>query len=118
MSPPPAFTQPTMYARIKETKTTRTLYAERLAAWLEADTEGHTPPVSKHPTTTQIDCGDYFETRDDALRAHATQVDPDGFFFAVSAPMQRKVWPWEDYSLIESRVPTTEPENDLFAGLR
>jgi 2-oxoglutarate dehydrogenase E1 component len=27
----PAFTQPTMYARIKETKTTRTLYAERLA---------------------------------------------------------------------------------------
>jgi 2-oxoglutarate dehydrogenase E1 component len=28
----PAFTQPTMYARIKETKTTRTLYAERLAA--------------------------------------------------------------------------------------
>ena len=93
-------------------------YAERLAAWLEADTEGHTPPVSKHPTTTQIDRGDYFETRDDALRAHATQVDPDGFFFAVSAPMQRKVWPWEDYSLIESRVPTTEPENDLFAGLR
>ncbi|MDB5371100.1 MAG: 2-oxoglutarate dehydrogenase component [Roseomonas sp.] len=28
----PAFTQPTMYARIKETRTTRTLYAERLAA--------------------------------------------------------------------------------------
>lgn len=27
----PAFTQPIMYARIKETKTTRTLYAERLA---------------------------------------------------------------------------------------
>lgn len=93
-------------------------YAERLAAWLETDTEGHTPPVSKHPTTTQIDCGDYFETRDNALRAHATQVDPDGFFFAVSAPMQRKVWPWEDYSLIDSRVPTTLPENDLFAGLR
>lgn len=93
-------------------------YAERLASWLEADTEGHTPPVSLHPTTTQIDCGDFFETRDDALRAHATQVDPDGFFFAVSPQMQRKVWPWEDYSLIESRVPTAEPENDLFAGLR
>ncbi|SEE66946.1 mycothiol S-conjugate amidase [Arthrobacter alpinus] len=93
-------------------------YAERLAAWLEADTEGHTMPVSKHPTTTQIDCGDYFEARDDALRAHATQVDPEGFFFAVSPSMQRKVWPWEDYSLIQSRVPTTTPENDLFAGLR
>ncbi|NYG16486.1 mycothiol S-conjugate amidase [Arthrobacter psychrochitiniphilus] len=93
-------------------------YAERIASWLEADTEGHTPPASKHPTTTQIDCGDYFESRDNALRAHATQVDPEGFFFAVSPAMQRKVWPWEDYSLIESRVPTTMPENDLFAGLR
>ena len=93
-------------------------YAERLAAWLESDPEGHTPPASKHPTTTQIDCGDYFEVRDDALRAHATQVDPSGFFFAVSPAMQRKVWPWEDYSLIQSHVPTTAPENDLFAGLR
>ena len=93
-------------------------YAQRIAAWLEADTEGHTPPVSSHSATTQIDCGDYFETRDAALRAHATQVDPDGFFFAVSPQMQRKVWPWEDYSLIESRVHTSEPENDLFAGLR
>ena len=38
-----------------------------------------------HPTTTQIECGDFFEARDDALRAHRTQVDPEGFFFAVSA---------------------------------
>jgi mycothiol S-conjugate amidase len=93
-------------------------YAQRLAAWLEADSEGHTPPAGTHPTTTQVDCGEFFEKRDEALRAHATQVDPDGFFFAVSPEMQRKVWPWEDYSLIESRVPTTLPENDLFAGLR
>jgi len=93
-------------------------YAERLAHWLEADTEGHMPPAGKHPTTTQVDCGAYFEARDAALKAHATQVDPDGFFFAVSPELQRKVWPWEDYSLIESRVPTELPENDLFAGLR
>jgi mycothiol S-conjugate amidase len=93
-------------------------YAERLAAWLEADAEGHTPPPGGHPTTTQIDCGDYFEARDDALRAHRTQVDPLGFFFAVSADMQRRVWPWEDYSLIETNVPATFPEKDLFAGLR
>jgi mycothiol S-conjugate amidase len=93
-------------------------YAERLAAWLEADAEGHTPPPGGHPTTTQIDCGDYFEARDDALRAHRTQVDPLGFFFAVSADMQRRVWPWEDYSLIETKVPAIFPEKDLFAGLR
>ncbi|MGY4540800.1 mycothiol S-conjugate amidase [Arthrobacter sp. UYNi723] len=93
-------------------------YAQRLAAWLETDAEGHTPPQGAHATTTQIDCGDFFEARDDALRAHRTQVDPLGFFFAVSAEMQRRVWPWEDYSLIESRVPAELPEKDLFAGLR
>ena len=74
------------------------------------------PPT--HPTTTQIDCGDYFEARDDALRAHRTQVDPLGFFFAVSPEMQRRAWPWEDYTLIQSRVPAELPEKDLFAGLR
>lgn len=93
-------------------------YAERLAAWLESDAEGHTPPPARHPTTTQVDCGDFFEVRDDALRAHRTQVDPLGFFFAVSAEMQRRAWPWEDYSLIRSRVPSELPEKDLFAGLR
>lgn len=93
-------------------------YAERLAAWLESDAEGHTPPPPKHPTTTQVDCGDYFEARDDALRAHRTQIDPLGFFFAVSTDMQRRAWPWEDYTLISSHVQSTLPERDLFAGLR
>jgi mycothiol S-conjugate amidase len=96
----------------------RSPYAERLAAWLEADAEGHTPPAPTHPTTTQIESGDFFEARDEALRAHATQIDPEGFFFAVSAAMQRRVWPWEDYSLIQSRIPPELPEKDLFAGLR
>ena len=93
-------------------------YAERIAAWLEADTEGHQPPAPLHPTTTQIECGDYFEVRDQALKSHRTQVDPEGFFFAVSPDMQRKVWPWEDYSLIQSRVPAQVPETDFFAGIR
>lgn len=93
-------------------------YAQRLAAWLEADAEGHTPPPPMHETTTQVDCGDFFAARDDALRAHRTQVDPLGFFFAVSAEMQARVWPWEDYTLIHSRVASELPEKDLFAGLR
>jgi mycothiol S-conjugate amidase len=93
-------------------------YAARLAAWLEADAEGHTPAGPAHQTTTQVDCGDYFELRDDALRAHRTQIDPEGFFFAVSPELQRKVWPWEDYTLVHSRVQAELPEKDLFAGLR
>ena len=92
-------------------------YAERLAQWLEADAEGNQPPAPRHPTTTQIECSAYFHQRERALKAHRTQVDPAGFFFASSIELQQQAWPWEDYSLITSRVDTTLPENDFFAGL-
>ena len=45
--------------------------------------------------TTQVTCGDYFPQRDDALRAHATQIDPNGSFFAVPLDIQQKIWPTE-----------------------
>lgn len=93
-------------------------YAQFIAAAQEADADGSGMPPELHQTTSQVDCGEYFDVRDEALKAHATQVDPEGFFFRVSTDLQRKVWPWEDYSLIESRVPTDLPEHDLFAGLR
>ncbi len=67
--------------------------------------------------TTRVPCSDFFDARDAALKAHATQVDPDGFFFAVPNPIQAEVWPTEDYELAMSHVPTTIPEDDLFAGL-
>lgn len=66
---------------------------------------------------THVECGDFFEARDDALRAHATQVDPDGFFFAIPMDLQREVAPTEDYELAVSLVPVELPESDLFAGL-
>lgn len=55
--------------------------------------------------------------RDDALRAHATQIDPDGFFFAVPRDLEATTWSTEEYELAESRVATTLPEDDLFAGI-
>jgi mycothiol S-conjugate amidase len=68
--------------------------------------------------TTRIECGEYFEVRDNALRAHATQVDPDGFWFHVPMEMQQKVWPTEDFELARSLVDSPIPESDLFAGIR
>ncbi|MEV4533783.1 mycothiol conjugate amidase Mca [Asanoa sp. NPDC049518] len=68
--------------------------------------------------TTRVECGEYFETRDDALRAHATQVDPDGAWFRVPLDLQRKVWPTEDFELVKSLVDSPVPESDLFAGVR
>jgi len=67
--------------------------------------------------TTQITCGDYFPQRDDALRAHATQIDPNGSFFAVPLDIQQKVWPTEEFELAKTRVVTQIPETDLFAGI-
>ncbi|BAL86024.1 putative mycothiol conjugate amidase [Actinoplanes missouriensis 431] len=68
--------------------------------------------------TTRIECGEYFGIRDDALRAHATQVDPDGFWFKIPLELQQKVWPTEDFELARSLVDSPIPESDLFAGIR
>ena len=68
--------------------------------------------------TTRVPCGDYFELRDEALKAHATQVDPDGFWFRCPLDVQRAAWPTEDYHLARSVVDSELPEDDLFAGVR
>ncbi|MDP9642342.1 mycothiol S-conjugate amidase [Actinopolyspora lacussalsi] len=68
--------------------------------------------------TTQVECADYFEVRDDALRAHATQIDPNSRWFAVPLDIQRSVWPTEEYELVRSLVDTTLPEDDLFTGVQ
>lgn len=68
--------------------------------------------------STHVPCGDFFEIRDKALLAHATQIDPDGGWFRVPMDVQREVWPTEDYELAQSRVDVSLPEDDLFAGIR
>ncbi|MFI0737184.1 mycothiol conjugate amidase Mca [Streptomyces sp. NPDC021100] len=68
--------------------------------------------------TTFVPCGDFFEIRDKALIAHATQIDPDGGWFKVPLDLQREVWPTEEYELAKSLVGTSLPEDDLFAGIR
>jgi mycothiol S-conjugate amidase len=67
--------------------------------------------------TAQVDVGEFIELRSKALLAHATQIDPDSFWFAIPDELQKRVYPWEDYTLIDSRVPIEDPETDLFAGV-
>jgi mycothiol S-conjugate amidase len=93
------------------------VYAERLAAW-EKEEEDEAPSRPAHEITTRVPCGDYFELRDQALLAHATQVDPEGGWFACPVEIQREAWPTEDYHLARSVVDTDKPEDDLFAGIR
>ncbi len=68
--------------------------------------------------TTRVNVASWFDRRDAALRAHATQVDPEGGFFRVPQELQREVWPTEDFELARSEVETSLPEDDLFAGIR
>src|SRR5690606_18115311 len=44
--------------------------------------------VPEREVTTRIACSDYFDARDAALVAHATQIDPEGFFFAVPRDLE------------------------------
>jgi mycothiol S-conjugate amidase len=89
-------------------------YAERIDEWAENEDKGR----PAYAITTRVPCGDFFETRNRALIAHATQVDPEGGWFAVPAEAQRTAWPTEDYHLARSLVDAGQPEDDLFAGIR
>ena len=40
------------------------------------------------------------------------------FWFGIPDEVAATVYPWEEYILAESRVPTEIPEDDLFAGIR
>ena len=68
--------------------------------------------------TTRVNTADYLEIRDQALLAHATQIDPNSSWFACPLEVQRAAWPTEDYHLARSLVDTELPEDDLFAGVR
>jgi mycothiol S-conjugate amidase len=67
--------------------------------------------------TTKVDVADYIELRSKALLAHATQIDPDSSWFAIPDELQRRVYPWEDFTLVDSTVDVEVPEDDLFASI-
>jgi mycothiol S-conjugate amidase len=85
--------------------------------WLKRRSEWH---AKRRPPkiTTQVPVAEWFERRDAALLAHATQVDPNGWFFSIPLDIQREVWPTEDFELVRSLVDSAIPEDDLFAGVR
>jgi mycothiol S-conjugate amidase len=88
------------------------------AEWLEKWDEDRASRDRTDRITTHVACGEYFGVRDEALKAHATQVDPDGFWFRVPLSVQQAAWPTEEFELARSFVDTATPEDDLFAGVR
>ena len=86
-------------------------YEEWLKSWEDK-------PEDADRITTRVHAADFFPVRDAALKAHATQIEPDGRWFAVPLELQVEAWPTEDFQLAMSHVNTSKPEDDLFAGIR
>jgi mycothiol S-conjugate amidase len=88
------------------------------AKWFEAGDEGH----AETAFTTRVDVAPFVARRRAALLAHRTQVAPDSMWMRVPDEVVAERFPWEEYVLVESHVPTgVEPgelETDLFVGLR
>ena len=68
----------------------------------------------------QIDVDGLYDVRIEALLAHATQVDPTSpFWFGLpDEVVPRRSTPSTTTSWPQTRVESTIPEDDLFAGLR
>jgi mycothiol S-conjugate amidase len=90
-----------------------TPFREWLARWDEGG------PADRAPEriTTSIDVRDFMAARTAALKAHRTQIDPDGPWFSVPDEVVAEIYPYEDFRLAYSEVWTPKPEADLFAGL-
>ncbi len=66
---------------------------------------------------SKIDVTGFVEQARDALRAHRTQIDPDGQWFQVPTELIEEAYPWEDFEMMESTVGWSSDEDDLFAGI-
>jgi mycothiol S-conjugate amidase len=109
------------YAALHEELVRRGLespYTEIFAEWEERARKRLERGQRTLEITTKVNAADYFAIRDDALRAHATQIDPESSWFACPREVERVAWPTEDYHLARSLVDTELPEDDLFAGIR
>jgi mycothiol S-conjugate amidase len=91
-------------------------YAEWLKRWDE-ESEKSGEEIREPEITTQVDVGKWLPQARDALIAHASQIDPNGFWFAIPDEVVADIYPWEDYTLARSLLPTPLPERDLFAAI-
>jgi mycothiol S-conjugate amidase len=72
----------------------------------------------QQPFTTSIDVSGFTDVRQEALRAHATQVDPTSpAWFGLPPEVMRTIHPVDEYQLLSSRVGGGPGETDLFAGV-
>jgi N-acetyl-1-D-myo-inositol-2-amino-2-deoxy-alpha-D-glucopyranoside deacetylase len=67
--------------------------------------------------TTAVDATAYLEHKMRAMRAHATQIEVDGPFFALSNNLGQEAWGVEYFVLARGERPGADRETDLFDGV-
>ncbi len=68
--------------------------------------------------TVEVDVSSWAHVRDQALRAHATQVDPASpFWFGLPDDVAKTLGSTDEYHLAANLTGSRPPEDDLFAGL-
>lgn len=99
-------------------------FAERLSAHginpPMSNEDGDVPPFGTPDelVTTTIDVGSAVERKRQSLWAHATQMGSNVFFARLPPALFNELFGRESFQLVESRVATSLPEDDLLAGLR
>jgi mycothiol S-conjugate amidase len=113
-----------LYAPVFSLQRMRELHAAMLSGGLESPftewmkrIEDTAEDEMQGEIVSRIDVTETLGRARDALRAHRTQVDPDGFWFQVPLDLVKRVYPYEDFELMAARIPVDGPEDDLLAGI-
>lgn len=110
-----------LYAPVFTTRRAVALHEAALAAGVESPFAGWIddldPETDDGKHLVHIDCSSTIERGRDALRAHRSQIDPEGRWFALPTETVIAAHPYEDFELLASVDDPPWPHDDLFAGL-
>ena len=67
--------------------------------------------------TTDILVSDFWDTKQAAIRCHATQLQPDSTFALLPPEVMRELQSWECFQLAQSSIGEDKDSHDLFTGL-
>jgi mycothiol S-conjugate amidase len=123
----PPFVPLKLYYSVWPAERFRQIHARFLELGLESpfDEKRLKRLTREDPYTTAIDVQGFQQVQGLALKAHATQVDPNSpFWFGLPSEVLAEIHPMDQFRLAKSRVPGAETvpdgviEDDLFAGVR
>jgi len=118
----PPFTPSKLYYSVWPAERFRQIHAKFLELGMESPfSEDRLSRLTRDdPFTTSIDISGFDHVRGRALKAHATQVDPNSpFWFGLPPEVLKEIHPVDQFRLAKSRIGSVEvTEDDLFAGVR